>query len=833
MKSELTTLAGLLLMPLLALGAAGAPEQVITPAPLQRVATPGQPVAFTVGYTTANPCSDHLTGLGLRIHWDSRRLAFVSLTGALPAALVAQGPAEDDSADADADPATDKFVQVAWADLDGAWPGGGCTTVNLYTANFNSLAGLTGPTPIRFSASSTAAGYALSAVPATVTLPSYPITASASPPAGGTLTCNPNPVSRGSSSTCTAAPNTGYTLSTFTGCTRIGTTSQCTLTGVTAAKTLTATFSTAKYPITATANPAAGGTVICAPNPVTHGANSTCSAVPATGYAFTGFTGGCTGATCNLTNVTAPQGVTANFSLKTYAITTSASPLAAGTLTCIPNPVAHGTDSTCTATPNTGFALSTFTGCTRIGTTSQCTLINVTGAKSVTATFSTAKYPITATASPPVGGTLTCTPNPVTHGSGSTCTAAARTGYTLGGFTGCTRIGTTSRCSLTQVTAPTGVTANFSLKTYAIATGVSPLAGGTLTCTPSPVTHGTNSTCTATPNTGFALSTFTGCTRIGTTSQCTLISVTGAKSVTATFSTARYPITATASPPVGGTLTCTPNPVSHGSGGTCTAAARTGYTLGGFTGCTRIGTTSQCSLTQVTAPTGVTATFVVKTYPLTAVASPVLGGSVSCDPNPVAHGGGGICTATPNTGYTLSAFTGCTRIGATSQCTLTSVIAAKTVVATFSLAKYPITAAASPPAGGTLTCTPNPVSHGSGSTCTAAAKTGYILGGFTGCTRIGTTSQCSLTQVTAPTGVTATFVLKIYPITGIANPLAGGSVSCDPNPVTHGGGSICNAAATIGYTFSGFIGCTRSGTTSQCTLSKVTAAKTVTAAFRR
>jgi hypothetical protein len=156
---------------------------------------------------------------------------------------------------------------------------------------------------------------------------------------------------------------------------------------MTAAKRVTATFSAAKYPITATANPAAGGTVTCTPNPVTHGTNSTCTAVPKTGYALTGFSGDCTGATCTLTNVTAAQSVTATFGLKTYVITASASPLVGGTLTCAPNPVTHGTNSTCTAAANTGYTLSAFTGCTRIGTTSQCTLTSVTAAKRVTASF--------------------------------------------------------------------------------------------------------------------------------------------------------------------------------------------------------------------------------------------------------------------------------------------------------------------------------------------------------------------------------------------------------------------------------------------------------------
>lgn len=158
-------LAGLLLA-----GAASAAEQVITPTPLQRAAAPDRPVAFAVGYSTANPCADHLTGLGLRLHWDSRRLALVSLTGALATAQVARGPVESDTTDADGDPATDKFVQVAWADIEGTWPGGGCAGVKLYTANFRTLTGLTGSTQIRFSASSTAAGYALGSVAAVVAL---------------------------------------------------------------------------------------------------------------------------------------------------------------------------------------------------------------------------------------------------------------------------------------------------------------------------------------------------------------------------------------------------------------------------------------------------------------------------------------------------------------------------------------------------------------------------------------------------------------------------------------------------------------------------------------
>ena len=73
------------------------------------------------------------------------------------------------------------------------------------------------------------------------------------------------------------------------------------------------TVVTPTYAIAASANPVAGGTVACAPNPVLSGSTSVCTATPNAGYAFTGWSGDCSGTTCNLANVTAAKSVTANF----------------------------------------------------------------------------------------------------------------------------------------------------------------------------------------------------------------------------------------------------------------------------------------------------------------------------------------------------------------------------------------------------------------------------------------------------------------------------------------------------------------------------------------
>lgn len=61
-------------------------------------------------------------------------------------------------------------------------------------------------------------------------------------PVNGTLSCTPNPVPDRGSTTCTATPDPGYAVASFTGCTRVGTSNDCQLTGVTAPATVAVTF---------------------------------------------------------------------------------------------------------------------------------------------------------------------------------------------------------------------------------------------------------------------------------------------------------------------------------------------------------------------------------------------------------------------------------------------------------------------------------------------------------------------------------------------------------------------------------------------------------------
>jgi hypothetical protein len=139
-----------------------AAEQVVTPSPSFTSAGGSTLVSADVNYESANPQNVNLTGLGLRIHFNSTRLNYISVGNVFTAGFVSVNP-QADSGNFDGDAATDQFVLLSWADIAGHWPGSEPT--RLLTITFSTVAAFTGPTYVRFSASSTAAGYTLSASP--------------------------------------------------------------------------------------------------------------------------------------------------------------------------------------------------------------------------------------------------------------------------------------------------------------------------------------------------------------------------------------------------------------------------------------------------------------------------------------------------------------------------------------------------------------------------------------------------------------------------------------------------------------------------------------------
>jgi hypothetical protein len=90
--------------------------------------------------------SNELTGLGLRVHYDSSKLSFVEMNNVFEQDLIFESENYENADDPSA-----SYVSVAWASVDGDWTGGELPE-NLFNAVFDVLAEETTATQISFSA---------------------------------------------------------------------------------------------------------------------------------------------------------------------------------------------------------------------------------------------------------------------------------------------------------------------------------------------------------------------------------------------------------------------------------------------------------------------------------------------------------------------------------------------------------------------------------------------------------------------------------------------------------------------------------------------------------
>jgi uncharacterized repeat protein (TIGR02543 family) len=150
-----------------------------------------------------------------------------------------------------------------------------------------------------------------SAVPAL----QYSVFTSSNPITGGTTAGSGNYTS-GASVTVSANPNSGYSFVNWTeNGTTVSTSAAYTFT-LTGNRTLTANFALNSYTLTVISSPAAGGSVTKNPNQASYSAGSTVqlTAVPNSGYTFTGWTGNASGSVNPLTvTMNSNKTITANF----------------------------------------------------------------------------------------------------------------------------------------------------------------------------------------------------------------------------------------------------------------------------------------------------------------------------------------------------------------------------------------------------------------------------------------------------------------------------------------------------------------------------------------
>ena len=227
------------------------------------------------------------------------------------------------------------------------------------------------------------------------TVPTYTLTVTSNPSSGGTVSLSPSggTYASGTVVTLTAVPSSGYGFSSWSGsASGTNATTQVTISGNMIVAANFSTTTVKNYTLIVSSNPSAGGTVSLSPAGGTYASGTvvTLTAVPASGYNFSIWSGNASGTnpTTQIT-MTANMSVLANFSatVQQYTLTVTSNPSSGGTVSLSPSGGTYpsGTVVTITASPSSNYGFTSWSG--NASGTNATTQITMTANESITANF--------------------------------------------------------------------------------------------------------------------------------------------------------------------------------------------------------------------------------------------------------------------------------------------------------------------------------------------------------------------------------------------------------------------------------------------------------------
>ena len=491
-------------------------------------------------------------------------------------------------------------------------------------------------------------------------LDTYEITASANPTNGGTIT-GADTYSYGAAATLIATPSTGYHFVNWTeNGDEVSTNATYSFT-VTGARTIVANFTPDTYTITATASPAAGGTVSGGGN-YNYGDNCTVTATANTGYTFDGWYENNSLVSSNAAysfTVTAARTLEARYTLNSYTITATASPTAGGTITG-DGTYNYGDNCTLTATPNTGYTFDGWYENNSVVSTNAAYSFTVTAARTLEARYTQNQYVLTINYrySDNSQAASTYTDDQLHYNDSYSINSPAITGYTP------------SQATVSGTMPDEDVTVNVTYNvnshnvTYAY-TGNVPTGAPAV---PATQTYNYGATVPAAEVPTMEGYTFSGWSGEVSTMPDNDVNVTGYWTVNTHTLTINY---------VDGNnntlATQYTGNVDYNDSYSVNSPAVTGYTPDQAT----------VSGTMPDNDVTVNVTYTLNSYAITATASPAAGGTVSGN-GTYNHGDNCTVTATANTGYTFDGWYENNSVVSTSAAYTFTVTAARTLEANFS-----------------------------------------------------------------------------------------------------------------------------------------------------
>ncbi|MGE5180169.1 MAG: LamG-like jellyroll fold domain-containing protein [Bacteroidota bacterium] len=671
-------------------------------------------------------------------------------------------------------------------------------------------------------------------ISATFAINTYTITASAGPN-GGIEPAGDVVVDQGADKTFTITPAAGYHVAdVLVDGSSVGAVGSYTFTAVTAAHTISATFTINTYTITATAGP--NGSIDPSGDiSVAHGADRAFTITPAPGYhvADVLVDGSSVGAVASYTfpAVSAAHTIAASFAINTYTITASAGPNGsiepAGDVV-----VDHGTDKTFTITPAAGYQIAdVLVDGASVGRVGTYTFNAVTAAHTIAATFAIDIYTITASAGPngsidPSGSVS------VPHGTDKTFTVTPAAGYHVADvLVDGASVGAVGSYTFTSVTAPHTIAATFAINTYTITAGAGPngsiAPAGAVT-----VTHGTDQTFTITPAVGYHVAdVVVDGSPAGAVASYTFPAVAANHTITATFAIDTFTITASTG--AGGSIAPAGDVVvDYGTDETFTITPATGHHVADvLVDGVSVGAVGTYTFSAVTAGHTIAARFALDTFTITSSSGP--GGSIAPAGDVVVdYGTDKTFTITPATGHHVAdVLVDGVSVGAVGTFTFNAVTAGHTIAASFALDTFTITASSGP--GGSIDPTgPVAVDYGTDKTFTITPATGHhVADVLVDGVSVGAVASYTFSGVTAGHTIAVTFALDTFTITASAG--AGGTIDpAGPVTVDYGTDKTFTITTGAGYHIADVtVDGASVGAVATYTFTAVMAAHTITATF--
>jgi hypothetical protein len=392
------------------------------------------------------------------------------------------------------------------------------------------------------------------------------------------------------------------------------------------------------------------------------------------------------------------------------------------------------------------------------------------------------------------------------YGTSCTVTATPNSGYHFVNWTENGSVVSSSASYTFTVNSNRDLVANFSeeVSTYNVSVSANPTNGGSVSGGGT-YTEGQSCTVTATPNTNY---TFTNWTENGTvvsTNANYNFTVNANRTLVANFTYVppTYTVSVSANPTNGGTVSGG-GTYTEGQSCTVTATPNTNYTFTNWTENGAVVSTNANYNFTVTGNRTLVAnfTYVPPTYTVSVSANPTNGGNVSGG-GTYTEGQSCTVTATPNTNYIFANWTENGTVVSSNASYNFTVTGNRTLVANFTYVPptYTVSVSANPTNGGNVSGG-GTYTEGQSCTVTATPNTNYT---FTNWTENGTVVSANANYtftVNANRNLVAhfTYVPPTYTVSVSANPTNGGNVG---GGGTYTEGQSCTVTATpnTNYTF--------------------------------